>query len=105
MPETVDASWINKNECRRYIYLQYNNRKILQKKRPPYLFIRMAKINKINKYIDNYRLHNKSIIDIIKIPKTNNNKISINHKILKMNKNKNKESKNINYVISAYNLP
>ena len=65
----------------------------------------MAKINKINKYIVNYRLHNKSIIDIIKIPKTNNNKNSINHKILKMNKNKNKESKNINYVISAYNLP
>ena len=50
-------------------------------------------------------MHNKSTIDIIKIPKTNTNKNSITHKILKMNTNKNKEAKNINYVISAYNLP
>ena len=115
-----------------YIDPQYNNSKILQKKRPPHLLhdsrssstvnffpngkvknslafypldIRMAQINKTNKHIDNYRLHNKSTIDVIKIPKTNTNKNSINHKILKMNTNKNKESKNINYVISAYNLP
>ena len=115
-----------------YIDPQYNNIKILQKKRPPHLLhdsrssstvnffpngkvknslafypldIRMAQINKTNKHIDNYRLHNKSTIDVIKIPKTNTNKNSINHKILKMNTNKNKESKNINYVISAYNLP
>ena len=53
----------------------------------------MAQINKINKYIDNCLLHNKSIIDIIKIPKTNNNKNSINHKILKMNKIKIKNRK------------
>ena len=65
----------------------------------------MAQINKINKHIDNYRLQNKSAIDVIKIHQTNTNKNRINHKILKMNTNKNKESKNINYVISAYNLP
>ena len=107
-----------------YIDPQYNNSKILQKKRPPHLLhdsrssstvnffpngkvknslafypldIRMAQINKTNKHIDNYRLHNKSTIDVIKIPKTNTNKNSINHKILKMNTNKNKESKNIIY--------
>ena len=56
----------------------------------------MAPINKTNKHIDNYRMHNKSTIDIIKIPKTNTNKNSITHKILKMNTNKNKETKNIN---------
>ena len=115
-----------------YLDPQYNNNKIPQKKRPPHLLhdsrasstvnffpngkiknslafypldIRMAPINKTNKHIDNYRMHNKSTIDIIKIPKTNTNKNSITHKILKMNTNKNKESKNINYVISAYNLP
>lgn len=116
-----------------YIDAQYNNKnKILQKKRPPHLLhdsrssstinffpngkvknslafypldIRMAPINKTNKHIDNYRLHNKSMIDIIKIPRTNTNKNTITHKILKMNTNKNKEAKNINYVISAYNLP
>jgi len=115
-----------------YLDPQYNNNKIPQKKRPPHLLhdsrasstvnffpngkiknslafypldIRMAPINKTNKHIDNYRMHNKSTIDIIKIPKTNTNKNSITHKILKMNTNKNKEAKNINYVISAYNLP
>ena len=55
--------------------------------------------------MDLYQFHNKSAIDIIKIPKTNTNKNNITHKILKMNTNKNKEAKNINYVISAYNLP
>ena len=30
----------------------------------------MAQINKTNKHIDNYRLHNKSAIDVIKIHKT-----------------------------------
>ena len=77
-----------------YIDPQYNNSKILQKKRPPHLLhdsrssstvnffpngkvknslafypldIRMAQINKTNKHIDNYRLHNKSTIDVIKI--------------------------------------
>ena len=115
-----------------YLDPQYNNNKIPQKKRPPHLLhdsrasstvnffpngkiknslafypldVRMAPINKTNKHIDNYRMHNKSTIDIIKIPKTNTNKNSITHKILKMNTNKNKEAKNINYVISAYNLP
>ena len=115
-----------------YLDPQYNNNKIPQKKRPPHLLhdsrasstvnffpngkiknslafypldVRMAPINKTNKHIDNYRKHNKSTIDIIKIPKTNTNKNSITHKILKMNTNKNKEAKNINYVISAYNLP
>ena len=115
-----------------YIDPLYNNNKNLQKKRPPHLLhdsrststlnffpngkvknslafypldVRMAPINKTNKHIDNYRLHNKSTIDIIRIPKTNTNKNSITHKILKMNTNKNKEGKNINYVISAYNLP
>ena len=88
-----------------YIDTQYNNSKKLQKKRIPHLFILMAQINKINKHIDNYRLQNKSAIDVIKIHQTNTNKNRINHKILKMNTNKNKESKNINYVISAYNLP
>ena len=115
-----------------YIDPQYNNSKILQKKRPPHLLhdsrssstvnffpngkvknslafypldIRMAQINKTNKHIDNYRLHNKSTIEIIKIPKTNTNKSNITHKILKMNTNKNKDKKNVNYVISAYNLP
>ena len=115
-----------------YIDPQYNNSKILQKKRPPHLLhdsrssstvnfypngkiknslsfypldIRMAPINKTNKHIDNYLMHNKSTIDVIKMPKTNTNKSSITHKILKMNTNKNKEAKNINYVISAYNLP
>ena len=115
-----------------YLDPQDNNNKIPQKKRPPHLLhdsrasstvnffpngkiknslafypldVRMAPINKTNKHIDNYRMHNKSTIDIIKIPKTNTNKNSITHKILKMNTNKNKEAKNINYVISAYNLP
>lgn len=115
-----------------YLDVQYNNNKMLQKKRPPHLLhdsrssstinffpnskvknslafypldIRMAQINKTHKHIDNYKLHNKSTIDIIKIPKTNTNKNSITHKILKMNSNKNKEKQNINYVISAYNLP
>ena len=115
-----------------YLDVQYNNNKMLQKKRPPHLLhdsrssstinffpnskvknslafypldVQMAQINKTHKHIDNYRLQNKSTMDILKIPKTNTNKNSITHKILKMNSNKNKESKNINYVISAYNLP
>ena len=115
-----------------YIDPQHNNNKLLQKKRPPHLLhdsrasstvnffpngkvknplafypldIRMAPINKTNKHIDNYRLHNKSTIDIIRIPKTNTNKSSMAHRILKMKSNKNKEAKNINYVISAYNIP
>ena len=115
-----------------YIDLQHNNNKILQKKRPPHLLHdsrasstlnffpngkaknslafypfdnRMAPINKTNKHIDNYRLQNKSTIDIIRIPKTNTNKNSMAHRILKINSNKNKEAKNINYVISAFNLP
>lgn len=115
-----------------YIDPQNNNKKFIQKKRPPHLLhdsrssstvnfypngkiknslafypldVRMAPINKTNKHIDHYRLNNKSTIDIIRVPKTNTNKNSITHKILKMNTNKNKESKNINYVISAYNLP
>ena len=115
-----------------YLDVQYNNNKMLQKKRPPHLLhdsrssstmnffpnskvknslafypldIKMAQINRTHKHIDNYRLHNKSTMDIIRMPKTNTNKNSITHKILKMNSNKNKETKNINYVISAYNLP
>ena len=115
-----------------YIDPQYNNAKLIQKKRPPHLLhdsrsastiiffpngkvknslafypldVRMGPMNKTNKHIDNYRLHNKSAIDIIKVPKTNTNKNSITHNILKMNTNKNKDAKNINYVISAYNLP
>ena len=115
-----------------YLDVQNNNNKMLQKKRPPHLLhdsrssstmnffpnskvknslafypldIKMAQINRTHKHIDNYRLHNKSTMDIIRMPKTNTNKNSITHKILKMNSNKNKETKNINYVISAYNLP
>ena len=115
-----------------YIDAQYNNSKILQKKRPPHLLhdsrssstinffpkgkaknalsfypidVHMIPNNKTNKHMDLYQFHNKSAIDIIKIPKTNTNKNNITHKILKMNTNKNKEAKNINYVISAYNLP
>ena len=115
-----------------YLDVQNNNNKTLQKKRPPHLLhdsrssstmnffpnskvknslafypldIKMAQINRTHKHIDNYRLHNKSTMDIIRMPKTNTNKNSITHKILKMNSNKNKETKNINYVISAYNLP
>ena len=109
-----------------------SNTNILQKKRPPHLLhdsrsastinffpngkpknslalnpleVRMAPLIKTNKHIDYYRLHNKSTIEIIKIPKTNTNKSNITHKILKMNTNKNKDKKNVNYVISAYNLP
>ena len=115
-----------------YLDVQNNNNKMLQKKRPPHLLhdsrssstmnffpnskvknslafypldIKMAQINRTHKHIDNYRLHNKSTMDIIRMPQTNTNKNSITHKILKMNSNKNKETKNINYVISAYNLP
>ena len=115
-----------------YLDVQNNNNKMLQKKRPPHLLhdsrssstmnffpnskvknslafypldIKMAQINRTHKHIDDYRLHNKSTMDIIRMPKTNTNKNSITHKILKMNSNKNKETKNINYVISAYNLP
>ncbi len=115
-----------------YLDVQNNNNKMIQKKRPPHLLhdsrssstmnffpnskvknslafypldIKMAQINRTHKHIDNYRLHNKSTMDIIRMPKTNTNKNSITHKILKMNSNKNKETKNINYVISAYNLP
>jgi hypothetical protein len=114
-----------------YIDPNYNNVKLSQKKKPPHLLhdsrssstinffpngkaknslsfypldIRMAPLNKTNKHIDNHRLHNKSAIDIIKIPKTNTNKNNIIHKVLKMKTKKNKESKNINYVISAYNI-
>ena len=53
----------------------------------------MDPIIKKNKHIDYYRLHNKLTIEIIKIPKTNNNKSNITNKILKMNTNKNKEKK------------
>ena len=116
-----------------YLDPQFNNNtNIIQKKRPPHLIhdsrsastinffpngksknslalnpleIRMAPLIKTNKHIDYYRLHSKSAIEIIKIPKTNTNKSNITHKMLKMNTNKNKDKKNINYVISAYNLP
>ena len=57
------------------------------------LELKMDPIIKKNKHIDYYRLHNKLTIEIIKIPKTNNNKSNITHKILKMNTNKNKEKK------------
>ena len=115
-----------------YIDPQYSNTKIIQKKHPPHVLhdsrssstinfypkgksktslafypidVYKASNNRTNKHIDLYQFHNKSAIDIIKIPKTNTNKNNITHKILKMNTNKNKDTKNINYVISAYNLP
>ena len=72
--------------------------------------LKVPKLNNSNKNIDNKVMnnrHNKSPIDIIKIPKTNlnsnvKNKITFN--MIKMNKNKNKENKNINYIMSAFNL-
>ena len=53
----------------------------------------MDPIIKKNKHIDYDRIQNKLTIEMIKIPKTNNNKSNITHKILKMNTNKNKEKK------------
>ena len=115
-----------------YIEPQYSNTKILPKKPPSHMLhdsrssstinffpkgkpktslafypieIYKASNNKTNKHRDLSQFHNKSAIDIIKIPKTNTNKSNITHKILKMNTNKNKDSKNINYIMSAYNLP
>ena len=103
-----------------YLDVQNNNNKMLQKKRPPHLLhdsrssstmnffpnskvknslafypldIKMAQINRTHKHIDNYRLHNKSTMDIIRMPKTNTNKNSITHKILKMNRIKIRKQK------------
>ena len=117
-----------------YIDSHYNYDKILHKKRPPNLFhdmrssstynfhpnnnpknslafypinMKIPIIKKSSKHIDNKRTQGKSPIDIIKIPKTNLNndsKARINYTTVKMNTNKNKENKRINYLLSANNL-
>lgn len=112
----------------------YNYSKIFQRKKPPHplgdirsssninfypnkksnknslafypINLKIPLIMQSNKNIDNKHNHNKSPINIIKIPKTNlnNNNMKINYNMFKTNTNKNKENRNINYVLSASNL-
>ena len=64
--------------------------------------IKIPLIMQSNKNIDNKHIHNKSPINIIKIPKTNLNN---NSKItFKTNTIKNKDNRNINYILSSSNF-